>query len=128
MAALKHTPSRHRLLAEVATGRMKVYIGLHWNLLRGDSFVRGAEVRVAEAIRPFVCTVLDRLNVNQRAFLTDDGAALLSEWNAKHGHPLADPGAPQARSIPDDPRGGQCDHLDERGEINPEGGCDRCEA
>lgn len=90
MDTLKHTLSRHRLLAEVAAGRMKVYVGLHWNLLRGDSFVRGAEVRTAEAIRPFVCTVLDRLNVNQRAMLTDEGSALLSEWNDKHGNPLTE--------------------------------------
>jgi hypothetical protein len=87
---LKHTLPRHRMLAEVAAGRMKVYVGIHWNLLRGDSFVLGSEVRTAEAIRPYVRTAVDRRNVNQRALLTDEGSALLSEWNAKHGDPLTE--------------------------------------
>jgi hypothetical protein len=40
----------------------------------------------------------------QRVELARAGTSYLTTWNENHGNPLADPGAPQARSIPDTPR------------------------
>jgi hypothetical protein len=69
---------------------MKVYVGLQWNLLRGDSSVSGGELRAAKAIRPFVRTAVDRRNSSQRAMLTDAGVELLANWNGEYGNPLTE--------------------------------------
>lgn len=87
-ATVRYTPQRHRLLAEVAAGRMKVYVALQWNLLRGDVFLSGPEVRVADSIRPLVRASRDRRGWSVRALLTDEGESVLASWSARRGEPL----------------------------------------
>lgn len=88
---LRRTPARHRMLAQVAAGPAEVYVGLYWNLVFDGTFVKGAQLRTANEVRPLLRhkVVFHR---HTPVKLNDAGSALLSEWNEKHGNPLADQG------------------------------------
>lgn len=88
-----YTPARHRLLAEVARGGMKVYVGLQWSLMRGDEFLVSNQQRVARSLRNvYIDRLPGRMNSASQAYLTGGGRVLLAKWTAKHGNPLSDQG------------------------------------
>ena len=97
-----YTPLRHRMLAEVHLGEVALdctnvkraiwrpiwrhpRLGITENMTAAES--RAANMVVWEPLghTPYWQGDMDVLRVVE---LTDAGAALLSEWNAKHGNPL----------------------------------------
>jgi hypothetical protein len=85
MGELKYTPLRHKILTEVSKGRMRLYHGLHWNLTRGQEFLRGAEKRCEMDVLPLV-NKPDSPSSWNSARLTEEGHELLAKWNSKHGN------------------------------------------
>lgn len=113
MAALKHTPLRHMVLAMAERDTFERYCATSlrtfpevWKFRQVGSVLGGPEARglgelwKAHLLREVPTT---RYHAPRPVLRTHTGDALLSEWNAKYGDPLANPGAPQARSIPDTP-------------------------
>lgn len=105
MATLKHTPLRHRMLADTAQrinigeGRANLYYPPYGG--RGHRYARrsGHGLTVAERR---ALAALDKAGAIQRIdddapsqmgrplSLTGVGRALLSEWNTEHGNPLTE--------------------------------------
>ena len=87
MSELKRTVLRHRMLAEVAAGRMQVRIGMQWNLVRKpDEWLSAVEKRTARDLRPYIThtpTDWDRRPTD--AELTEPGQLLLVAWNDRYG-------------------------------------------
>lgn len=103
MAALKHTPLRHRMLAEVDAERlMRVWVDMamtqtawRWRDL-SDGLTAAESRAVGELDRAGLLYVHARLGPSvrapQRVELARAGGAYLTAWNAKHGDQLADQG------------------------------------
>lgn len=106
MATLKHTPLRHRMLAEVRLGEVALdctsvkraiwrpvwrhpRLGITENMTAAES--RAANTIVWEPLghTPYWQGDMDVLRVVE---LTEAGSALLSEWNTLYGNPLTEPG------------------------------------
>jgi hypothetical protein len=87
VSVLRRTERRHKLLAEVAAGRMQVRIGMQWNLVRKpDEWLSPIEKRTARDLRTYIThapTGWDRRPTD--AELTEPGWLLLAAWNEQHG-------------------------------------------
>jgi hypothetical protein len=114
VAALKRTPLRHRMLAEADTERlMRVWVDMArtrtmWRWRNSSDNLTAAESRaLGELDRAGLLYVNARLGPSvgapQRVELSREGILLRREWSKEHGDPLADPGAPPARPIPNNP-------------------------
>ena len=101
MATLKHTPLRHRMLAEVARAdrpitrrqafdpaKPAVYAHTERQLTTGEArTLRDLhDLRLITGHGPMP----SRLYAPWKREETPAGSALLSEWNDKHGNPLAE--------------------------------------
>lgn len=84
---LSYTPLRHKMLAEVASGEYKIYIGLQWNLIHTPTgkWVSGGGKRVMRSILPLITHDRARPGEHKPAALTEAGSTLLSSWDAQYG-------------------------------------------
>lgn len=98
MSALKHTPLRHRMLAEGDAERlMRVWMDFamtrtEWRWRNSSTSLTAAESRaLGELDRAGLLYIHSRLGPSvsapTRVELGRTGSALLSEWNEKHGNP-----------------------------------------
>lgn len=98
---LRYTSLRHRMLAEVdadRVGYVAAYDTGKWKCFTGPAVGIQAHRTLVWLRKAGVLLLPEG---EQLVDLNPAGSAQLSEWNTKHGNPLDDPGAPQARSIPD---------------------------
>jgi hypothetical protein len=88
MGELKYTPTRHRMLAEVDSGNV-AEVGGSWTWGDRDAAMSNGESRVLGALRLGAAVVVDLGNEDgsqwYNVVLTEQGQALLAEWNSKHG-------------------------------------------
>lgn len=87
MTDVRWTAKRHELLREIGAGKLDLYVGLQWNLIRRpDQWLSGTEKRTANSVRFLVTqrTPSFRLGVKQLAILTAAGRALLADWDVQH--------------------------------------------
>ena len=97
--SLKHTPLRHRMLAEADAERfMRVWVDMAgtrtaWRRRPGEALPAADARALGEVDRAGLLYVQSRLGPSVRApkrvELSRAGSALLSEWNDRHGNPLA---------------------------------------
>lgn len=87
MSELKRTERRHKLLAEVAAGRMQVRIGMQWNLVRKPSnWLSPFEKRTAGELRSHITHAPTGWGGGHAdAELAESGRQLLAAWNERYG-------------------------------------------
>lgn len=88
MTELKHTPLRHKMLAETDAGNVAEAHG-SWTWGDRDADMTNGESRVLGALRLGDAVVVDLGSEDgshwYNVVLTEHGQTLLAEWNDKHG-------------------------------------------